>query len=601
MLDTDTYCGVSPFRTVVAVALLVVLATSAATVGVAAGQAGPPDGSVDESNATGDESNASDPDPVAETRPAVVQTVTYNRTPTVTGTIRATHSYRVGPNTSSVVIYDYERAAILEAEGFVQRSNGRWIWDGNATRPTLTLRIAVNRSGGAGKFGGLEWADTRRWSLIRPPVAFAYRSSSHEEWVYSWRDTAAYARETRLAGTGYTGGSVVYLGPHETVEEVAASQRFRVVRPRSDDEDAADPTRVLETLTEAAEQLQVGARDDQVNAFVGPEPLRTGGLTAPARGDAQDFWVAANRRVTAPANLWVHEYVHTRQNATLGPDMAWFREASASYYAGLFSVRQGIDGRAGFERFVDGLQRNDTAPAVLGNQSTWSTGLVPYRKGARVLAVLDARIRTATGSNRTLQDVFRRINAANGKVGYDRFAGIVANVTGGNATAANTTAADATGRNHIEWLDEHVAGPGTVSPPTDPWTYTAPGSGADADDDGLTAARERELGTHPFDADTDSDGLGDGLEVRLGTDPTDADTDGDSLPDGLELGFGTSARIGDSDFDGVSDGVELTSASDATDWRSLPARNSALTPVLDWRRGGVAMLGLAWNRTTRTP
>ncbi len=56
----------------------------------------------------------------------------------------------------------------------------------------------------------------------------------------------------------------------------------------------------------------------------------------------------------------------------------------------------------------------------------------------------------------------------------------------------------------------------------------------DADDDGLTADEEMEIGTDPFDPDTDDDGLSDFTEVRGNnpTDPLDPDTDGDGLCDG---------------------------------------------------------------------
>ena len=575
MLDTDAYSGVSRGRTVVALAVLAVVASSVATVGAAASYPDPPDEPV---STTGEESTEA----ANESRPGVVQTVTYNRTPDRPGTIRATHRYRVGPNTSSVVVYDYDHTAIIGSEGFVRRSNGRWVWDGEVERPLLTFRIAVNQSGGVGEFAGLEWADTRRWSLSHPPVSFAYRTTARDGWVYSWRDTAAYERVVRVAGAGYDGGRVVYLGAHEISERTASGQRFRLVRPADGDGSAVEPDRVLDTLTAAAGQLDVGARDDVVNAFAGPAPLRTGGVTTPSRDGSQDFWVAANRTVGAPANLWVHEYVHTRQNFSLGPRMAWFREASATYYAGLLSVRQGLDGRSGFEAFVDRLRRNATANAVLTNRSTWGTAMVPYRKGARALAALDAKIRTASGDGRTLQDVFRRLNAADGQVTYDRFAAIVGNATGTNATA---------------WLDARPDSPGPVAAPTSPWAYTAPDPSADADDDGLTAATERRLGTHPFDPDTDSDGLPDGLEERLGTDPTDPDTDDDSLPDGLELDMGTSPRIGDTDLDGFADGAELVSPSGPTDARSVPTRGAGLVPLFDRYTGGIAVLDLPRNAT----
>ena len=59
---------------------------------------------------------------------------------------------------------------------------------------------------------------------------------------------------------------------------------------------------------------------------------------------------------------------------------------------------------------------------------------------------------------------------------------------------------------------------------------------ADRDGDGLTDAREADLGTDPDLADTDGDGLLDGEEVDgYGTDPFEFDTDGDGYPDPLEV------------------------------------------------------------------
>ncbi|WP_141328793.1 vWA domain-containing protein [Myxococcus sp. AB025B] len=103
---------------------------------------------------------------------------------------------------------------------------------------------------------------------------------------------------------------------------------------------------------------------------------------------------------------------------------------------------------------------------------------------------------------------------------------------------------------------------------------------ADTDGDGLTDARERELGTDPNRVDTDGDGFSDGVEVYfrdrgVDFDPTQvADPDGggldkgcppllrasDSDCDGLldcdEQFIGTNATLADSDRDGVPDGIE---------------------------------------------
>lgn len=81
----------------------------------------------------------------------------------------------------------------------------------------------------------------------------------------------------------------------------------------------------------------------------------------------------------------------------------------------------------------------------------------------------------------------------------------------------------------------------------------------DTDGDGITDAREMELGTDPNSADTDGDGLTDGDEVNeYNTDPMNADTDGDGLSDGDEVNsYNTDPTNADSDGDGLSDGDEV--------------------------------------------
>ena len=80
----------------------------------------------------------------------------------------------------------------------------------------------------------------------------------------------------------------------------------------------------------------------------------------------------------------------------------------------------------------------------------------------------------------------------------------------------------------------------------------------DSDGDGLSDARERELGTDPNLEDTDGDGIADGVEVNIhGTNPVLADTDGDGLTDFDELLHGTSQTNRDSDGDGLLDGWEV--------------------------------------------
>ena len=136
----------------------------------------------------------------------------------------------------------------------------------------------------------------------------------------------------------------------------------------------------------------------------------------------------------------------------------------------------------------------------------------------------------------------------------------------------------------------------------------------DWDGDGLSDARERELGLSPYNVDTDGDGLSDGLEVQNGLDPTQPDSDGDGMNDGWEYrnksaGFdpgvnnatdgnpnndadadpdgdgltnkeecewGTNPSNADSDGDGVSDGDEVRQNSDPTDPNDRGKPNSRI-------------------------
>jgi hypothetical protein len=75
--------------------------------------------------------------------------------------------------------------------------------------------------------------------------------------------------------------------------------------------------------------------------------------------------------------------------------------------------------------------------------------------------------------------------------------------------------------------------------PSNPEPVTNPGTLLDSDGDGLTNARELEVGTSVTKSDTDGDGLGDREEVEVyGTDPRNPDTDGDGYLDGQEVSSG---------------------------------------------------------------
>ena len=81
----------------------------------------------------------------------------------------------------------------------------------------------------------------------------------------------------------------------------------------------------------------------------------------------------------------------------------------------------------------------------------------------------------------------------------------------------------------------------------------------DDDDDGLSDAREAQLGTDPLDTDTDDDSLTDFEEVenRPPTDPVNPDTDDDGTIDSLDQFPLDKAASLDTDSDGLPDELDL--------------------------------------------
>jgi hypothetical protein len=497
-----------------AVALAAVAASPAAAGGAALGGGAAAD--FGDTPRSGPDANETD-------SPVVVQNATVSNHPR-SGYVTLNLSYRVGADANALVTFDSHWTTVTASHGFSEQPNGRWLWDGTSERPWLSMQVRVNRT--SRRFDGYAWYDAGPWALVKPPRGFSFYSDTRDEWISGGTETPMIRRHMRVRGPGVAGGTMAYLGNYTTYATNGTDHRISLVVPSTASVEAS-PGTVLDMLNRTASQLDVGARPERLTVFVAPDPIRRGGLASGIRYHDTDIWIAENESIDAPANIWIHEYVHARQDARLGSRMWWFREASASYYAGLLSVRQGLGGADRFDRFVARLHRGTSEDAVLADRSTWPHSLTPYAKGQRVLAGLDARIRNETDDNRTLMTVFRRVNSQNGSVGYDDFDRIVTNVSGTNMSG---------------WLATHVDSSRPADPPRSPYAYVSPGGETDPDDDGLSSSREQEFGTNPFTDDSDGDGLEDPAELRYWTDPTAADTDGDGYADGTERAAGSDPR-----------------------------------------------------------
>ncbi|MFB6164684.1 MAG: hypothetical protein ABEJ31_05950 [Haloarculaceae archaeon] len=364
--------------------------------------------------------------------------------PTVTATatrVGGTQAirYRVtvdpAPGADRVTLRVGRTGRIVGGEGFSRRMAGgqtRLRLTDPSAGATVVLRAAAD---GAAAADSPEYVDAGDWLLGPVPfleVAWSAPNSGRVHRRYPLRQDGG-----RLANQpdATFGDRYALFGPQTSATRRADGHRIRLVRPRGTTV-AAGTDEVLDTLSTAAQQFRVGDRGDDVLVFALPSPARRGGESIPARDES---WVNAAEPVDDANSVWLHEYVHTRQDFALAADMQWFREASAEYYAARLAQRQGRITEAAVRRHLGG----SAVTATLTRPRTWSDRRVPYTKGARVLALLDHNIRETTNGRRSLQDVFRRLNARDGPITYAAFAAIVADVAGHPMDG---------------WLDRYVAG-----------------------------------------------------------------------------------------------------------------------------------------------
>lgn len=294
------------------------------------------------------------------------------------------------------------RATNVEADGFTKQ-DGNWVWDGETERPTLDYRMPANqttRDGGPlAAEGNYLFVDVGDWAIVRPPGTGA-----------SWRYTGnavTLERRNVVDGEGATSRGMAYLGPHETYTHQANGQEFRLIVPAAADLEES-PETIFQSVESASERLHVGDRDATVHLIAAPTTQVGWGVRGLQTGDAT-AWVRDSEQLATADNVWVHEYVHTRQRFRTDSSAGWFTEATATYYAALLSLERN---RIGFNAFRDVLARGELEPqasSVLADPSTWE-GNAQYTKGALVAGEVDRRVRLATNSSRTLASVFRDMN-----------------------------------------------------------------------------------------------------------------------------------------------------------------------------------------------
>ncbi|MFA9517559.1 CARDB domain-containing protein [Halopenitus sp. H-Gu1] len=321
---------------------------------------------------------------------------------------------RIPDQVTELRIFLPESAHGMTTNGFTREDETTWVWDGRTSTPRVSYRMPANRT--RERAGPLEgggqylFVGVGEWAIVQPPAVNVSWRQPHQT-----RDVRV-TRENVVAGEGAASDRMAYLGPYEEHVREAHGQQFRLIVPESA-ELADSPTEILASLEHASGALPIGDRDETVFVIAAPTDEVGWSVRGLQTGSA-DMWVRDPERTDTADNVWVHEYVHTRQDYSTTTSGQWITEASATYYAALLTLeRGGVDFDA-FRRVLRRGEREPQADSILTRPNTWRNA-AEYRKGALVVSEIDRRMRLSTDGGRTIATVLRRVNAKNGEVRND--------------------------------------------------------------------------------------------------------------------------------------------------------------------------------------
>jgi hypothetical protein len=294
----------------------------------------------------------------------------------------------VPTGTTSLQITIPEGTDVYETDGFQQSASdpNTYEWTRETDQPSLRYSYEGNVTIDRGNGEEYIYAVTDEWAVVRTP-------SISVQWSGVQADVN---RNYRVDGEGLSGKDIAYLGPYTEHDREASDQRFRlVVSDRGDMVES--PEDVLDALGAASRRIEGGERDDEVIIFAVPTNVEWA-ATGIQRGDS-DMWVRDAERLDTPANTWVHEYVHTRQDYDRTDKTRWTVEGMADYYAALIAYEQGHIDYDAFRRRMEAGTADRHDDVQLTDPGTWEGTRGNYEKGALVFGHLDRRLRVDADSS----------------------------------------------------------------------------------------------------------------------------------------------------------------------------------------------------------
>lgn len=367
-------------------------------------------------------------------------TTTLNRTPERPAEITATVSFRFPSQLTELTARLPDEATVTETTGFEQDTATAYDWDERTETPSVTFNVDPTRrttsEGPLAEDGQYLFADSDDWALVRIP-------STGARWQWTGGGELELSRETEVDGPGATGDRMAFLGHHEVETRTAHGQTFRLIIPEAAALDEPT-TEVFDSLSYASNALRVGERDPEVFIVAAPTDAVGWGVRGLQIGSA-DMWVQDTERLDTPTNVWVHEYVHTRQSYETTAETRWVTEASATYYAALLGLEQSHIEFDQFRRLLGQGEAEPQSMSVLSQPSSWQNN-AEYRKGPLVIGEIDRQIRLATDREASFETVFQSLNSHETAISESDFEQYVTGAANSDVAVESTryTTTDAT-------------------------------------------------------------------------------------------------------------------------------------------------------------
>lgn len=233
-----------------------------------------------------------------------------------------------------------------------------------------------------------------------------WRMMREEQWTFSPMPEHYGANVIfNPSPSGVVGDQYVYLGNYSSYSESVGCHTITVIVSDAS-QDEISGREILDTLVYAAQNVAVSHRYDEVRIFA--LPTRPD-LSVHGTAYENEAWIWSQGGSVNDSHIAVHEYIHTRQafDSSGIAGMLWFTEGSAEYLSLRIIHERGI---LSASRYNEILREGSELNATLTNRSTWPNRGVKYTRGGAFVAILDSKLRGATGGEYTVVDLIRTIN-----------------------------------------------------------------------------------------------------------------------------------------------------------------------------------------------